>query len=69
MWIGLGRPALATLGGDRYRRERDARRALARATARIVSVDARYASIAIEPGPGGRVLLASRVTDCERCER
>jgi hypothetical protein len=67
-WIGLGRPALATLGADRYHRPRDARRALARAAARIVKVDAHYASITVEPRPGGWALVASRVLDRERWE-
>ncbi len=65
-WIGLGRPALATLGADRYRRTRDARRALVRAAARIVEVDARYASITVEARAGGWALVASRVVDRER---
>jgi hypothetical protein len=65
-WIGLGRPALATLGADRYRRSRDARRALGRAAARIVEVEARYASVTIEPRPGGWALVASRVVDRDR---
>jgi len=62
----LGRPALATLGTHRYRRSRDARRALGRAAARIVEVDARYASVTIEPRPGGWAVVASRVVERER---
>lgn len=67
-WVGLGRPALATLGADRYQRHRDARRALARAGTEIVRVDRRYAAVKVERRAGGWALVAHRVLERERWE-
>jgi len=67
-WVGLGRPALATLGADRYQRHRDARRALARAGTQIVRVDRRYAAVKVERRAGGWALVAHRVLERERWE-
>jgi len=58
--IGLGDPALATLGVDGYKRHRDARRALNRAGRQIVKADPRYESVGVERRPGGWSLIARR---------
>ena len=60
MAIGLGAPALASLGVDNYSRHRDARRALNRAGRQIVAADARYESVAVAQRPGGYSLIAHR---------
>jgi hypothetical protein len=65
-WIGLGQPALASLGADGYERHRDARRALTRAGERIAAADIRYESVRVERRAGGWALIASRTTDAER---
>ncbi len=59
-WVGLGRPALSSLGADTYARHRDARAALDRAGQRIVRVDPRYASVKCERRAGGWALVAVR---------
>jgi hypothetical protein len=61
-WIGLGHPALATLGVDGYARHRDARQALKRAGARIAAADPRYDSIDLRRRAGGWVLVATRLS-------
>lgn len=63
--IGLGRPALDSLGVGGFQRHRDARRALERAGQRIVAADDRYASVTVEGRPGGHSLVAYRL-DPER---
>jgi hypothetical protein len=63
--VGLGRPALDSLGVGGFQRHRDARRALERAGARIVAADERYASVTVEGRPGGHALVAYRL-DAER---
>jgi hypothetical protein len=68
-WLGLGQPALATLGVDGYERHRDARRAVARAGRRIVNADARYESVTVEQRPGGWSLVAVRATGERRRKR
>lgn len=60
--VGLGGPALATLGLDGYARHRDARAALKRAGDRIVKADPRYQSVTVERRPGGYALVAIRRT-------
>ncbi len=59
-WVGLGRPALASLGADTYTRHRAARAALAQAGARIMEMDTRYESVTVERRPGGWSLIAVR---------
>lgn len=63
--IGLGRPALDSLGVGGFQRHRDARRALDRAGERIVAADERYAAVTVEGRPGGHSLVAYRL-DAER---
>ena len=64
-WVGLGRPALASLGADTYNRHRDARRALARAGLRIVEADPRFESVTVERRAGGWALVAVRLDAAE----
>jgi len=64
--IGLGAPALASLGVDTYARHRDARRALNRAGRQIVEADARYESVVVERRPGGWSLIARRRAEGRR---
>jgi len=59
-WVGLGRPALASLGADTYTRHRAARTALDRAGDRIVRADPRYTSVKCERRAGGWALVAVR---------
>lgn len=68
-WIGLGRPALASLGADGYARHVDARKALKRAGIRVVKADTRYESVTVERRPGGWALVAMRSTGQLRRER
>lgn len=63
--IGLGGPALDSLGVGGFQRHRDARRALERAGERIVAADERYESVTVEGRPGGHALVAYRL-DAER---
>jgi len=58
--VGLGGPALASLGADNFTRHRAARAALNKAGKRIMGVDPRYASIKCERRPGGWSLIAVR---------
>ena len=60
-WLGLGKPALASLGVGEYARHRDARRALEVAGKRIVEADDRYESVTVERRPGGFALVAVRL--------
>jgi hypothetical protein len=64
--VGLGAPALASLGADGYARHRDARVKLARAGERIAVVDARYESVSVERRPGGWALVAVKLEAAER---
>jgi hypothetical protein len=59
--IGLGEPALQSLGLGRYKRLRDARRALDRAGERLVAVDPAYELVRCERR-GGSALVARRVS-------
>lgn len=59
--IGLGRPALESLGVGGYSRERDARLALARAATTIERVDSAYERLSVERR-GGWCLVARRVS-------
>jgi hypothetical protein len=59
--VGLGQPALASLGVGEYARHRDARRALERAGKRIVEADDRFHSVTVERRPGGYALIAVRL--------
>jgi len=65
--VGLGNPALASLGVGEYARHRDARRALERAGQRIVEADERFHSVTVEKRPGGYALIAKRL-DKERLQ-
>lgn len=60
-WIGLGAPALATLGLDGYSRHRDARAALVRAGKKICEVDPSFSSITVEGSRGAYRLVATRL--------
>lgn len=61
--IGLGRPALESLGVGGYRsRSRDARRALDRAGGRIVAVDPAYEFVGCVRRGGGWCLVVRRVS-------
>jgi len=64
--IGLGAPALASLGADGYARHRDARTYLARAGERIAAVDDRFESVTVERRPGGWALVAVKLDAAER---
>jgi hypothetical protein len=60
--IGLGRPALQSLGVARYERQRDARRALDRAGRGIVAVDPAYELVGCERRGGGWCLVIRRLS-------
>ncbi len=60
--IGLGRPALESLGVGRYSRVKDARRALARAGGTLVAVDPAYELVRCERRGGGWSLVVRRVS-------
>jgi len=60
--IGLGRPALESLGVGRYSRLKDARRALDRAGRRLVAVDPAYEVVRCERRGGGWALVVRRVS-------
>lgn len=59
--IGLGRPALQSLGVAQYERQRDARRALDRAGRSLVAVDPAYELVRCERRGGGWCLVIRRV--------
>jgi hypothetical protein len=67
--VGLGGPALATLGADSFARHVDARRALARAGKRIVEADDRFESVTVERRAGGWSLVATKLDAAERRHR
>ena len=60
--IGLGQPARESLGVAQYARQRDARRFLDRAGARIVAVDPAYELMRCEQRGGGWCLVVRRVS-------
>lgn len=60
--IGLGQPALQSLGVAQYERQRDARRALDRAGHGVVAVDPAYELVRCERRGGGWSLVVRRVT-------
>lgn len=60
--IGLGQPALQSLGVARYHRLRDARRALDRAGRNLVDVDPAYELVCCERRGGGWCLIVRRLT-------
>jgi hypothetical protein len=60
--IGLGQPALQSLGVAQYERQRDARRALDRAGRGVVAVDPAYELVRCERRGGGWSLVVRRVT-------
>ncbi len=59
--IGLGNPALESLGAARYERLRDARRSLDRAGQRLVAVDPAYELVRCEQRGGGWCLVVRRI--------
>jgi len=59
--IGLGQPALQSLGVARYDRQRDARRALDRAGGNLVAVDSAYERVRCEHRGGGWCLVVRRL--------
>lgn len=59
--IGLGQPALQSLGVAQYERQRDARRALDRAGRGLVAVDPAYEVVRCERRGGGWSLVVRRV--------
>lgn len=60
--IGLGQPALQSLGVARYERSRDARRALDRAGRGLIAVDPAYELVRCERRGGGWSLVIRRLT-------
>jgi len=60
--IGLGQPALQSLGVGQYERPRDARRALDRAGRVLVAVDPAYELVRCERRGGGWCLVVRRVS-------
>ncbi|MHB1567826.1 MAG: hypothetical protein ACYCXW_19165 [Solirubrobacteraceae bacterium] len=60
--IGLGQPALQSLGVSHYERQRDARRALDRAGRGLVAVDPAYELVRCERRGGGWSLVVRRVS-------
>jgi hypothetical protein len=60
--IGLGQPALQSLGVARYERQRDARRALDRAGRALVGVDPAYEFVRCDRRGGGWSLVIRRLT-------
>lgn len=60
--IGLGEPALESLGVGRYNRLKDARRALDRAGLKLVAVDPAYELVSCERRGGGWTLVVRRVS-------
>ncbi len=60
--IGLGRPALESLGVAQYERAHDARRALDRAGSTLVAVDPGYELVRCERRGGGWSLVVRRVS-------
>jgi len=60
--IGLGEPALESLGVASYGKPADARRALKRAGARLVAIDPAYESVRCERRGGGWALVVRRVS-------
>jgi len=59
--IGLGQPALQSLGVAEYERQRDARRALDRAGRGLVAVDAAYELVCCDRRGGGWCLVVRRL--------
>jgi hypothetical protein len=59
--IGLGQPALQSLGVARYERQRDARRALDRAGRSLVAIDPSYELVRCERRGGGWCLVIRRL--------
>lgn len=59
--IGLGEPALQSLGVARYERPRDARRALDRAGSKLASIDPAYELVCCERRGGGWCLVIHRL--------
>lgn len=59
--IGLGQPALQSLGVGQYERQRDARRALDRAGQGLVAVDPAYEQVRCERRGGGWCLMVRRL--------
>lgn len=59
--IGLGQPALQSLGVADYERQRDARRALDRAGESLVTVDPAYEMVRCERRGGGWCLVVRRI--------
>jgi hypothetical protein len=59
--IGLGEPALQSLGVAHYERQRDARRALDRAGRTLVTVDPAYELVGCERRGGGWSLVVRRL--------
>jgi hypothetical protein len=59
--IGLGKPALQSLGVAQYERQRDARRALDRAGRSLIATDPAYELIRCERRGGGWCLVVRRV--------
>lgn len=59
--IGLGQPALQSLGVGRYKRPRAARAALDRAGAQIVAVDSAYELVQCERRGGGWCFVVRRI--------
>lgn len=60
--IGLGQPALESLGVGRYSKQRQARAALNRAGQRLVAVDPAYELVRCERRGGGWCLVVRRIT-------
>ncbi len=60
--IGLGQPALQSLGVAQYERQRDARRALDRAGRGLLAVDPAYELVRCERRGGGWCLVVRRIT-------
>jgi len=58
--IGLGKPALESLGVAGYQRPQDARRALVRAGRRIVASDPAYHRVTVERRGGGWCIVVER---------
>jgi hypothetical protein len=59
--IGLGQPALQSLGVAQYERQRDARRALNRAGRGLVAIDPAYELVRCEHRGGGWCLVVRRL--------
>jgi hypothetical protein len=59
--IGLGRPALESLGVGKYSQQRQARAALNRAGQQLVAVDPAYELVRCEQRAGGWCLVVRRV--------